>query len=43
VQDGRVIERGSHESLMAKVGGAYRRLVEGEEAAARALPQTANP
>jgi ABC-type multidrug transport system fused ATPase/permease subunit len=39
IESGRVIERGPHDALMAKPGGAYRRLVEGEEAAARALPQ----
>jgi ABC-type multidrug transport system fused ATPase/permease subunit len=41
VQDGRVLEHGSHEGLMATAGGAYRRLVEREEAAARAQPQVA--
>jgi ATP-binding cassette subfamily B protein len=41
VQEGRVLERGTHEALMATVGGAYRRLVEGEQAAARAQPQVA--
>jgi ABC-type multidrug transport system fused ATPase/permease subunit len=39
VQDGRVLEHGSHERLMTTAGGAYRRLVEGEEAAARGWPQ----
>jgi ABC-type multidrug transport system fused ATPase/permease subunit len=28
LEDGRVIERGSHDELMARPGGAYRRLVE---------------
>jgi ABC-type multidrug transport system fused ATPase/permease subunit len=41
VQDGKVLEHGSHERLMATAGGAYRRLVEGEEAAARLQPQAA--
>ena len=39
IESGRVLERGPHDALMAKPGGAYRRLVEGEEAAARAVPQ----
>jgi ABC-type multidrug transport system fused ATPase/permease subunit len=41
IQDGRVLEHGSHERLMATAGSAYRRLVEGEEAAARLQPQVA--
>ena len=39
MQEGRLLEHGSHAALMARPGGAYRRLVEGEEAAVRALPQ----
>jgi ABC-type multidrug transport system fused ATPase/permease subunit len=39
MKDGRLIEQGSHAALMASSNGAYRRLVEGEEAAAKALPQ----
>ncbi len=34
LQDGRLLEHGTHEALMARAGGSYRRLVEGEEAAA---------
>jgi ABC-type multidrug transport system fused ATPase/permease subunit len=41
IQEGRVLEHGSHERLMATAGGAYRRLVEGEEAAARMQPSVA--
>jgi ABC-type multidrug transport system fused ATPase/permease subunit len=41
IQDGRLLEHGSHDSLMARTGGAYRHLVEGEEAAARAQPRAA--
>jgi ABC-type multidrug transport system fused ATPase/permease subunit len=41
IQDGRVLEHGSHDRLMATAGSAYRRLVEGEEAAARLQPQVA--
>ena len=36
--EGRLLEQGSHAELMQKPGGAYRKLVEGEEAAARAEP-----
>jgi ABC-type multidrug transport system fused ATPase/permease subunit len=38
IQDGRLIEHGTHAELMARLGGSYRRLVEGEEAAARSEP-----
>jgi ABC-type multidrug transport system fused ATPase/permease subunit len=39
IQDGRLVEHGTHADLMARLGGSYRRLVEGEEAAARTEPQ----
>jgi ABC-type multidrug transport system fused ATPase/permease subunit len=38
LSEGRLIEQGSHPELMQLAGGAYRKLVEGEEAAARAEP-----
>jgi ABC-type multidrug transport system fused ATPase/permease subunit len=41
IQDGRLLEHGSHDTLMTRAGGAYRHLVEGEEAAARAQPRAA--
>ena len=36
--EGKLLEQGSHAELMQRPGGAYRKLVEGEEAAARAEP-----
>jgi ATP-binding cassette subfamily B protein len=39
IENGRLIEHGPHQTLMGRSGGAYRRLVEGEEAAARPQPQ----
>ncbi|MFI5308889.1 MAG: ABC transporter ATP-binding protein [Polyangiales bacterium] len=39
IHEGRLIEHGTHAELMARLGGSYRRLVEGEEAAARSEPQ----
>jgi ABC-type multidrug transport system fused ATPase/permease subunit len=42
IADGKVLECGTHERLMATAGSAYRRLVEGEQAAARIeAPQVA--
>jgi ABC-type multidrug transport system fused ATPase/permease subunit len=39
LREGRLIEHGTHQALMAQQGSPYRALVEGEEAAAGALPQ----
>jgi ABC-type multidrug transport system fused ATPase/permease subunit len=39
IANGRLLEIDSHDGLMARDGGSYRRLVEGEEAAANAAPQ----
>jgi subfamily B ATP-binding cassette protein MsbA len=38
LSEGQLLEQGSHAELMQRPGGSYRRLVEGEEAAARAEP-----
>ena len=39
VQDGRVVEQGTHEELIARPGGAYRALVSAEQAPAVAAPE----
>jgi len=35
LEDGRVVEVGTHDALLARDGGTYRRLVETEAASAR--------
>jgi len=41
LQEGRIVEQGSHEELLARPLGAYRRMVEAEEAAALRAPAAA--
>jgi ABC-type multidrug transport system fused ATPase/permease subunit len=38
LSEGKLLEQGSHQELMQRPGGSYRKLVEGEEAAARREP-----
>jgi ABC-type multidrug transport system fused ATPase/permease subunit len=42
VEDGRIVESGGHDELMAKPGGAYRRFVELQRSRPEAAPEASD-